>query len=93
MTRKKRIVESLKALKAIDGVSVTRSKKNRTIHVKHKTQHSLHFRFTWFKDHYVGRIISIEGEIGNAVISIYKPIDAIHFATSYTLLMGMRAYK
>ena len=86
-----RIVNRLKSLEDIEGVSVTVSKDKKTIHIEYKTHRSLDFKFVWSNDHFIGYFLDGERNQSQAVISLWEPIEAIHFATSYSLLIELRA--
>jgi len=88
---KKYIVNRLKTLNDIDGVEVDVSMGKNTIHVNFRTERSLNFKFVWSNDHYIGYFVDNEDNQSQAVISIWEPIEAIHFVTSYNLLIGLRA--
>jgi hypothetical protein len=93
-----KIVDCLKYLKTIDKqVTVEkgrrRKKKNRPIYVKFGTLRSIDFKFEWSKDHYIGYFLDENGIKSQAVISIWKPIQAVKFAATYSLLIGLRANK
>ena len=86
-----KVVNRIKSLEDIDGVTVTPSDEKKTIYVEFKTHRSLNFKFVWSNDHYIGYFLDSEGNQSQAVISIWGPIEAIHFATSYSLLIELRA--
>ncbi len=87
-----KIVNRIKSLEDIDGVTVTTpSDEKKTIYVKFNTHRSLDFKFVWSNDHYIGYFLDDKGNQSQAVISIWEPIEAIHFATSYSLLIDLRA--
>lgn len=86
-----KIVNRMKSLEDIEGVSITSSDAKKTIYVEYKTTRSLDFKFIWSNDHYIGYFIDDAGNQSQAVISIWEPIEAIHFATSYYLLIELRA--
>lgn len=86
-----KIVNRLKTLKDIDGVEVSVSDEKKTIYVNFRTERSLDFKFVWSYDHFIGYFTDIKGNQSQAVISIWEPLEAIHFVTSYALLIGLRA--
>jgi len=86
-----RIVNRLKSLEDIDGVSVKVSKDKKTIHIEYQTHRSLDFKFVWSNDHFIGYFLDGDRNQSQAVISLWEPIEAIHFATSYSLLIDLRA--
>ena len=86
-----KIVNRIKTLEDIDGVTVELSNEKKTIYVKYNTHRSLDFKFIWSNDHFIGYFLDGEGMQSQAVISIWEPIEAIHFATSYALLIELRA--
>lgn len=85
------IANRLKSLEDIDGVNVTVSDAKKTIYVQFKTHRSLDFKFVWSIDHYIGYFLDGEENTSQAVISLWEPIEAIHFATAYSLLIDLRA--
>ena len=86
-----KVVNRLKSLEDIDGVTVTPSDEKKTIYIEYKTHRSLDFKFKWSNDHYIGYFIDGEGNQSQAVISIWEAMESIHFATSYALLIELRA--
>lgn len=91
MNSKTKIVNRLKTLKDIDGVEVTISDAKKTIYVNYWTERSLDFKFVWSYDHFIGYFTDNKNNQSQAVISIWEPLEAIHFVTSYALLIGLRA--
>ncbi len=86
-----KIVNRLKSLEDIDGVSVTASKDKKTIRIEYQTHRSLDFKFVWSNDHFIGYFLDGDSNQSQAVISLWEPIEAIHFVTSYSLLIELRA--
>lgn len=91
MGSRTKIVNRLKTLADIDGVEVTLSDRSKTIYVNFRTERSLDFKFVWSYDHFIGYFTDSENNQSQAVISIWEPLEAIHFVTSYALLIGLRA--
>ena len=91
MSNRTKIVNRLKTLEDIDGVDVTISDEKKTIYVNFQTERSLDFKFIWSYDHFIGYFTDSNGNESQAVISIWDPLEAIHFVTSYFLLIGLRA--
>lgn len=91
MDSRTKVVNRLKTLEDIDGVEVNISDEKKTIYVNFRTELSLDFKFIWSYDHFIGYFTDNEGNQSQAVISIWKPLEAIHFVTSYALLIGLRA--
>ena len=90
MGYKKKIINRLKNLEDIDGVKV--SIDNSSFTIRHKREQSLDFYFKWVDDnHWVGYFEDKKGVTSHAVISLWTPMDAVHFATSYSLMIGLRA--
>lgn len=89
------ITNRLKSLVDIDGVAVNISPEGDTIHINQKYQHSLDFKFHWKEspDRFLGYFVDNNGRTSQAVIALKKPMDAIRFATAYSLLVEMRARK
>ena len=81
----------LQSLQDIEGVEVTSSEENKTIYVKYNTHRSLDFKFNWSKDHYIGYFLDGERSQSQAVVALWEEIEAINFATSYSLLIELRA--
>ena len=86
-----KIVDRLKTLIDIEKVSVEASDENKTIYIRYPTQQSLDFKFTWQDNHSIGYFLDKDGQLSHAVISLWKPIDAIYFVTAYSLLIELRA--
>lgn len=86
-----KVANRLLSLEDIDGVTVTPSDENKTIYVEYKTHRSLDFKFIWSNDHYIGYFLDGDGNQSQAVISLWEPLEAIHFATSYSLLIDLRS--
>ena len=93
MTKETRtkISNRLKSLEDIPGVTVTTSDEKKTIYVEYKTHRSLDFKFVWSNDHYIGYFTDGEENQSQAVLAIWEPIEAINFATGYSLLLDLRA--
>lgn len=92
MAEKKKIVNRLKSLEDIEGVTVEVSDEQKTVKVRHKRYHSLDFTFRWLdKNHFAGYFVDGEGNQSQAVISLWTALDAIHFSTAYYLLVELRA--
>lgn len=91
MSNRLKIVNRLKTLEDIDGVDVTISNGKKTVYVNYQTERSLDFKFIWSYDHFIGYFTDSKGNESQAVISIWDPLEAIHFVTSYSLLIGLRA--
>jgi hypothetical protein len=85
----------LNSLEDIDGVTVTISHEGDTVHINQKYQHSLDFEFHWKENpgRFLGYFVDNNGRTSQAVIALKKPMDAIRFATAYSLLVEMRARK
>jgi len=86
-----KVANRLASLEDIEGVTVTPSDESKTIYVQYKTHRSLDFKFIWSNDHYIGYFLDGAGNQSQAVISLWEAIEAIHFATSYSLLIELRA--
>lgn len=82
------IVNRLKTLNDIPGVAV---EGRGTIRVSYETERSLNFKFVWLDEHYIGYFMDEESKDSQAVISLWNPMDAIYFATAYSLLVELRA--
>ena len=91
MTYQTKIKNRLLSLEDIDGVSVTLNENETNIKVKHKRERSLDFEFNWSNDHFIGYCLDADDYKSQAVISLWIPLDAIHFATAYSLLIDLRA--
>ncbi len=77
-------------IKVVQPVDVTGASSG-TIRVTHNRHHAPEFLFRWSVDHFVGYFIDGEDTQSQAVISLYTPLDAIHFASAYTTLNLIRA--
>ena len=91
MAQKTKVINRLKSLKDIDGVSVDVSQEKKTLKVKHEKYHSLDFTFRWLGDHFAGYFIDGEGKQSQAVIALWTGMDPIHFSAAYSLLVDLRA--
>ena len=91
---REQIVEILKSLAEIDGVSIETSSEEKTIYVKFGTFHSLDFRFIWRGDHFTGHSLTKKSQrAGRAVISIRSPLEATQFVAAYSALLNLRARR
>jgi hypothetical protein len=90
MDSRTKIVNRLKTLQAIDGVTVTVNDEKKIVFVNYQTGRFLDFKFVWSDDHFIGYFTDSEGNESHAVISIWEPLEAIHFVTAYDLLAGLR---
>ena len=89
---KNKITRRLKSLEELEGVRVNVSKRNQdTVHIEQVKHHVLEFRFQWKSDHFIGYFIDANGKESQAVLSLKTPMDAIHFASAYATLNGIRA--
>jgi hypothetical protein len=71
MAERTKIINRLKSLKDIDGVSVDISEEEKTVKVKHERYHSLNFTFRWLDgNHFAGYFVDGEGNQSQAVISL-----------------------
>ncbi|MGA7577603.1 MAG: hypothetical protein ACLQUW_05785 [Desulfobaccales bacterium] len=93
MNSKEVIVNRLKSLKEIDNVNVKVGKQKSTVTVTYWTEKSLDFKFMWQDDHFIGYFMDDNGKQSQAVISIWKPIEAIHFVAAYSILIVLRAKR
>ncbi len=93
MSDRKKIVNRLKTLEDVKGVEVTISNEEKTIYVNFHTERSLNFKFSWSIDHFIGYFTDSKGNESQAVISIWGPLEAIHFVTAYSLLIKLRASR
>jgi hypothetical protein len=92
MASQKKITNRLQSLEELDGISVGVSGPTRgTIHVRHKKHHAPEFHFHWSSDHFIGHFIDGDGKESQAVVSLYTPMDAIHFVSAYATLDKIRA--
>ena len=92
MPEKKKIINRLTSLEDIEGVSVEVSGSGQTVKITHERYHSLDFTFRWLDNtHFAGYFVDGEGNQSQAVISLWTALDAIHFATAYSLLVELRA--
>ena len=91
MSEQQKITNRLLSLEDITDVSVEVSNGGGTIRIVHKKHHSLDFKFIWSNDHFIGYFIDAQGNQSQAVISLWSGLDTIYFATSYSLLVNLRA--
>ena len=88
----KRIRNRLKSLEELDGISVGVSGGTKgTIHIRHENHHAPEFDFHWSTDHFIGYFIGGDGWQSQAIVSLYTPMDAIHFVSAYATLNNIRA--
>ena len=85
------IVELLETLRDVDLVEVTVGSKKGTVNIRCDRERSLDFKFYRLDDHFAGYFTDCDGAMSQAVISLWSPLDAIHFVTAYSLLVGLRA--
>jgi len=85
-----KIVNRIKTLQDIDGVKVTVNDEMKIIYVNYHTERFLDFKFVWSHDHFIGYLTDNKGNESHAVISIWEPLEAIHFVTAYDLLAKLR---
>jgi hypothetical protein len=86
-----KISNRLQTLEDIEGVTVTVSDGQKTIYIQYQTHRSLNFKFVWSNDHFIGYFLDGDDNQSQAVLSLWEPIEAIHFATAYCLLIDLRA--
>jgi len=91
MDKKAKILNRLITLRDIDGVKVQVDDEKNIVFVNCPAERFLDFKFVWSNDHFIGYLTDSEGKQGDAVISIWEPLDAIHFVTAYDLLARLRA--
>lgn len=90
MPYKKKIINRLTSLEDINDVKVIVEKAS--LSILHSTQQSLDFHFKWIdNNHWVGYFEDKDGNKSHAVISLWTPMDAVRFATSYSLMIDLRA--
>ncbi len=94
-TYREKILNRLCSLGDVNGVTSTASDDGKTITVLNAKQKALSFKFRWSNDHFIGYPCDVRGRTRrrSAVLAIWKPIDAIKFATSYILLSDLRAKR
>lgn len=85
------IVNKIESLNDIEGINLKISDEKKTFHVEYRTVRSLDFKFTWSKDHFMGYFIDKDGNQSQAVISLWTPLEAVHFVASYCLLIEIRS--
>lgn len=92
---REKILNRLRSLADVGGVSLTVSPDGKTITILNAKQKALSFKFRWLKDHFTGYPCDVRGRSRrrSAVLALWKPIDAIKFATSYILLSDLRAMR
>lgn len=88
---KKKILSRLGSLTDIDGVSIEVSEEKGSFTILYNSQNSLDFFFRWSDDHWIGYFEDKEGDQSHAVVSLWNSMDAVHFATSYSLMIELRA--
>lgn len=92
-TYRQKIINRLQSLKWIDGVTVKPTKGEKGVTVTCKREKALNFKFRWAADHFIGYFVDSMGSTSQAVLSLWTPMDAVHFATSYSLLVQLRAMR
>jgi hypothetical protein len=93
MSYRNKILNRLKSLDDIDGVSIELSREKKTVRILYDTQKSFDFYFNWKGDHFVGYFEDADSETSHAVISLWTPVDAINFSAAYLLLVQLRAMR
>lgn len=90
---RKKIIHRLHTLKDIQRVNVKVSKEGKSVTVTHEKERSLDFEIKWSKNHFIGYFVDSEASSSQAVLSLWIPLDAVHFVTSYSLLVELRASR
>ena len=88
---REKIVNSLEALGEINGVRVEMSDEQKTVYVQYASVQSLDFKFIWSVDHFIGYFLDREEHQSQAVIALWSKLEAVKFASSYSLLVELRA--
>lgn len=87
-----KISNRLQSLDELKGISVKVSGHTKgTIHIRHKKHYAPEFHFHWSSDHFIGHFIDGAEKESQAVVSLYTPMDAIHFVSAYATLNSIRA--
>lgn len=92
-THRQKIINRLQSLNWIDGVTVKPTKGEKGVTVTCKREKALNFKFRWANDHFMGYFVDSNRSKSQAVLSLWTPMDAIHFATAYSLLVQLRAMR
>ena len=95
-TFRKKIIARPENLEDLNGITVNVSPDQKTVTVLNSKHKALSFKFRWLKDHFAGYFYdpNMGGEKkSKAVLALWKPIDAIHFASSYAILADLRAMR
>lgn len=85
------IAKVLETLSEIEGASLDFSNEKKTIYVQYSTVRSLDFKFIWSENHFIGYFIDRDGELSQAVISLWSPLEAVQFVASYLSFVEIRA--
>jgi len=89
-----KIINRLLTLNDIEGVDVDISEDKKSLSIRYKSQRSLDFYFKWIdKNHFVGYFEDENGKYSHAVLSLWKPMDAINFSAAYLLMIQLRAKR
>jgi len=90
MDKRAKIINRLITLQDIDGIKVRVNDEKKIVFVNCHTERFLDFKFIWSNDHFIGYLTDSEGKESHALISIWEPLEAIHFVTAYDLLARLR---
>lgn len=85
------IVNKIESLNDINGICLTISDEQKTLYVEFETVRSLDFKFVWSNDHFIGYFVDNDGKQSQAVISLWSPLEAVHFVAAYCLLIEIRS--
>jgi hypothetical protein len=91
MDYRQEIVAPLRRLDGRDGIKVDVTASVTRVAVTHEKLRSLDFIFKWSINHFVGYVVDWNGNIGQAVLSLWSSRDAHQFAESYRTLLRLRA--
>lgn len=91
LTYRESIINHLKTLSHHEGVQIESSDKEKTLTINYRTVQSMSFKFVWKEDHFIGYFVDRDSDASQAVVSLWTPLEASHFVSSYATLLDLRA--
>lgn len=89
-----RIRNRLRSIRELPDVTVEVSDDLGTIRIAHRLHHVADFTFKWVdNNHYVGYFVAADGGESQAIIALWKPIEAVKFIVLYSTMVELRAKR
>lgn len=94
-TLQEKIVSRLMSLKELsDDVTVDVTEELGQISISHRLHHTANFKFKWLDgNHFAGYFVDANGGESQAIISLWKAMDAVKFIILYSTLVELRAKR